>query len=320
MAIQESTPHWWYWPLGAVAGAVIGVTLVFWKVGAEPASAPESARAGVGAPLAAPAITALPARVVPQTFLPQAVNVSTDQEPPDQPALNDKQKLVVNKALLYIFHFYLLTGNEGGRKAHADQLRAYLKNKLPPSAQDDALQLVQHYLAYMDAHDGLLARQGIVLPTPDTALPPYFIERIATWVEQRARLRQTELGIEVAQTWFGEEENQARRIIAGLRKRSEPDPIVDADGGQQPQFRTHGTEQIKQFEVDVQEFSQKLTVSFASSERDEQQFKIHFGQYTHALAQLGTLEPVELFARMDVLRPQYLLTEAERERARALGK
>lgn len=317
MASRSSFHYQWRMPLG-VTGLIVAAWLVWPSAPDAPApaadrSSPQAAAQAKYTPAPASAPASTPA------------NTMVTEQAPERPSVNAAQQLVVNQGLLNIFNFYLLGGFDGNRLQHAAQLRAFLNANLPAPAQEEAKQLVNHYLAYMDQHDGLLARQGLALPASGEAVPTDFIERVATWIGQRARLRQTELGMATAQAWFGDEENRARQIIADLRQKYEAaaSAASDADPAMARDARVHGAALANRLAQDTEDFARQATQSFAGTEQREQQFKQHFLQYQRALDQLGPLEqldPLVRNARLDELRPRFMLTEFERERARQMGK
>jgi hypothetical protein len=236
-------------------------------------------------------------------------------------------KLLIDKALLNTIQLSLLNGVEGDRRAHENQLLTDLKSKLPPSAFLEAQKLVQNYLAYMDAHDGLLERQNLVIPVVGSMPSGPYIDRLSTWNEQRSRLRQTIFGISIAQIWFGDDERQAQQTLARLRTRlsvERPDTNM-ADLSEQPdanakrEMRVHGVGLAAQLERDSQEWINQLTKSFSAIEHEEKDWKIHYSNYLRALGRLGNIDAVERNNKMQILREQYFSNEAERERARALG-
>jgi lipase chaperone LimK len=254
--------------------------------------------------------------------LPAPSPLATLTEPPMQVTLDAQQKLVITPTLLHIFHFYLLTGQEGGREQHLTQLRDYLQRKLPAPAVAQALELVGQYARYMQEHDELLARQQLVVPTTDAVPELPFIERIATWHEQRSRLRQSILGRQTSKIWFAEQENGAQQVIDGLRQKvaQANAPAAPDDQAALREQRTHGEARARQLAQDAYQFAQQSTRSFIAIEQDEQQFNQHFAQYEKAVAQLGELEPAIRATKLDAMRPQFLPTLAEQEHARALGK
>ncbi|MEO7494939.1 MAG: hypothetical protein ABIT83_12655 [Massilia sp.] len=109
--------------------------------------------------------------------------------------------LVIDRALLDLFNAYLL---EQGGPQGAAALRLRLQGQLSEPAYRDAAALLERYLAYMRAHDALLAAQN---------LGPTDLRRMAVWCDQRDRLRQNMLGIGPARVWYGEEDAQLRRIV-----------------------------------------------------------------------------------------------------------
>lgn len=236
-------------------------------------------------------------------------------------------KLQIDKTLLNTIQYSILHSGEGDRKARAHQLQVYLQEQLPPSAYPEAQKLVENFLAYMDAHDDLLARQNLMNPQTGSVMSASYIERISTWNEQRSRLRQTMFGISTAQTWFGDDERQARQTLAELRAQLQSSsPAANlADANEEPdsnairEARVHGVGLSAQLRRDTQEWINQLTESFSGIEHEEQDWKLHYSRYLHAVEQLGNMDAEEKNRRMNLLRQQFLVNETERERARALG-
>jgi hypothetical protein len=151
---------------------------------------------------------------------PRSTPITTSAAAGNGPALaiTEQQTLVVDTALLNVFNTFLLEP-DGDR---AEQLAAYLKSKLPPTALAEAVRLAERYQAYMQAHDELLAAQqlngNIQAATVD-------IDRIAIWREQRDRLRQRVLGDRVVQAWYQNDDAQLDQVLQEWRQR-----VADAQG------------------------------------------------------------------------------------------
>lgn len=313
---NSSTWYRWRLPLGAAALSL--TTAAFVLLQAPPEYAP-------------PPATAAAARSEQVRFGPGALGqvVTTpsqlDSSVPLREITSDENgQLLINKPLFYAINYFMLSGNEGDRAVHAEQLLLELKGRLSVPAYAEAARIVQSYLTYMDAHDALLMRQALSIPAPDAAISLQFVERLATWHEQRARLRQTTFGIQTAQAWFAEEENQIRNTLEELRLKLEIEAsaapeVPEAEADALRARRTHGAALASQQQIDVQEMIAGMTKSFATIESEEQQWKVHYAPYQRALDQLGAgLDAKERNRKMDMLREQ-MLNVVERERARALG-
>jgi lipase chaperone LimK len=110
--------------------------------------------------------------------------------------------LVADRAFQGLMHAYLLERSDAAR---ADALRLHLQQTLAPADYLLAAALVERYLAYMAAHDALLA---VHKPASGD------LRRMAIWCDQRDRLRQRMLGSGVTQAWYGQEDAQLQRIFA----------------------------------------------------------------------------------------------------------
>lgn len=133
-------------------------------------------------------------------------------------SITEQQALVVDTALLNVFNAFLLKPDDD----RANQLRGYLKSKLPPPAYAEAMQLAERYQTYMQVHDELLAAQhlngNMLASTVD-------VERIAIWREQRDRLRQRLLGDRAVQAWYQNDDAQLDQVLQEWRQR-----VADAQG------------------------------------------------------------------------------------------
>ncbi|MES2071937.1 MAG: hypothetical protein V4488_16390 [Pseudomonadota bacterium] len=125
------------------------------------------------------------------------------------------QRLVINQALHEIMDYFLLNGKDGDRDTQVKALLQYFQEKLPPPAYQDALQVQQHYLSYMDAHDQLLTGQSF--PARDSELSERDVQLLLIWLEQRARLRESLLGMQVTQAWYEDEDAQLKQTLNYLR-------------------------------------------------------------------------------------------------------
>ena len=133
------------------------------------------------------------------------------QDPDDQLAVDSYQRLVVNEALLATFNHYLLKQAGPGDRA---ELLAYLKQRLPAPAFDEAQRLADGYIAYMHVHDTQLAAQW-------SGTAPKDLASISTWIAQREQLRQSMLGTEATQAWFQNEDSRLRQALAELAQRQQ---------------------------------------------------------------------------------------------------
>jgi lipase chaperone LimK len=139
-------------------------------------------------------------------------------------------QLLINLELKQLFDDFLLRGQAGAMTARIERLRASLDATLPPAARAQALALVPSYVDYLTAHDALLARQQLKL-APGAALDAGYVERLANWQSQRARLRQSTLPAAATQAWFTDDDAQLSDAIDALRARARPDAGID-DGSE----------------------------------------------------------------------------------------
>ncbi len=198
------------------------------------------------------------------------------------PVASGQAALVIDPALLDVFHFYLL---EQAGPVRADALRQHLRQTLAPGAYQDAVVLVDRYLAYMTAHDALLSAHQ---------LSPNDMRRFAVWLEQRDRLRQRILGAAVTQAWYRQEDAQLRRIV---------DEALPPD------------ELLTRIALD------KAMTSFAGLARDAPAWRLRFDRYLEAKGRIlhdPGLDESERSIQVRELLLRAFPSEAERFRARSL--
>ncbi|PTB20319.1 hypothetical protein C9I57_13335 [Trinickia symbiotica] len=130
-------------------------------------------------------------------------------------AVGEGHRLIVNGALLGLIDSFLLENSDDDR---ADQLRRYLKGKLPAPAYGEAMEIVERYQTYMKAHDDLLAAQNLGHGRDVSAID---IDRIAIWRQQRDRLRRSILGDDVVQAWYQNDDAQLDQVLQEWRQRLE---------------------------------------------------------------------------------------------------
>lgn len=253
-----------------------------------------------------------------------------DTAPPGGLATTADRHLIANKALHDVIDYFLLGGHPGERPAHVAKLQAHLKASLPSPAYEESVRIVQNYLTYLDAHDQLLARESMPAPTPESSTAPMDLDRITAWVAQRARLRQSLLGIKVAETWFAEEEAETQRTLSALRKRGAGPPqalTVDTDPLQLGTssllaMRAKGASPDTQRQHIASQFGEAAAQRFDALEREEQAWQARYANYRHAADQI-TQQPgiaaADRTRQIDALLAQTFASEPERIRARALG-
>ncbi|MBN9684116.1 MULTISPECIES: lipase secretion chaperone [unclassified Corallococcus] len=175
----------------------------WWKVRAEDAPGPavppsavpvaqgvQSRAMSPGVPGAAAAASA-----VPDAPLPPLPGSLKDTEEDGAVLVDASGHLVPNADLRRFFNYYLsATGEEPASLIRERILTALRAKKLPAAAMDEAVQVLDDYLAYLDAARGLASKGSAAMP--DTA------ERL----ESLRKLRREHLGPGVADGLFGQEE------------------------------------------------------------------------------------------------------------------
>lgn len=260
-----------------------------------------------------------------------AESAALDTVAPGGLATTAEQHLTVNKALHDVIDYFLLGGHPGERAQHVANLLAHLKQNLPGAAYAESVHIVQNYLAYLDAHDRLLERESAPAITADSKVSPLDVDRIASWVARRARLRQDLLGIKVAQIWFGEEETGTQQDLTKLRQRGEGgSPAITAEsdvlqkaGDTLLMMRAKGISQQAQREHIASQFGPQAAGRFDAMEHEEQAWQARYANYRRAVEQIlrqtGT-DPTQRNRQIEVLQTQTFLTEPELLRARALDR
>ena len=175
--------------------------------------------------------------------------VSTWRTPPqirdqeEKLGVDDNQQLLVNHALLEVINHYLVeqTGDHD-----EDDLKDYLKGKLPQAAYAQAVQIIDRYQTYMRQHDELLAVQNLQKIDTNTnpqALTAADIQRIAEWIVQRNRLRQNQLAANVTQAWYQNEDASLKQALDELLKRSNDASSQPATSAQVPHWSNRSEEE-----------------------------------------------------------------------------
>ncbi|MBA5604991.1 hypothetical protein H3H36_06390 [Duganella sp. FT3S] len=308
----------WYWQAGAPADAP-------GETGAPPATAAWNGPIGPGTLSGAPG-NAAPA-------------VDTDEPPPDGFTIGNGGQLQANRQLRASFDYFLIRGDGADLAARAAQLRAYLKQRLPAGAAAQAEALLAPYVAYIRAHDDLLARQQLTL-APGAVPDAQQTERLATWQEQRARLRQQSFPPALQRAWFGDDDDVLADAVAELRARNaDTGSATDAashagrpgsggaadaepDSNTLRQQRLHGATEQAARDAELAEVARDATRSYETAAAEERQWRVHYARYRAAASQLqgDAASPGDARRRkLAALRTELFPTEGERLRARASG-
>ncbi len=241
--------------------------------------------------------------------------------PPGGLAVTENGELVVNIALLDVIDFFLLEQSDGDR---ASTLKLYLKSKLPDPAYHEAEQIVDHYQTYMKEYDSLLAVQNF--GAQRTATIRSDISRIATWSEQRNRLRQSILGENLVQAWYQNDDAQLQQVLGELQQHN--DAAVSLQGQAPssinatplptivPRWSNAGDE--AHHNAYMQDVLAKATRSFSASAEERRQWSIPYTAFVDAANRVDREAQVDRSKRnfqIQKLLNQYFHTEAEKELA-----
>lgn len=294
---NQGLPSWLLYSVpGAAVVAACGLYIYF--------------NAGEPVPEAKPAAAAS----APAVFGPGALNAVDSGEslnkqearpliaPPAGLAAGADGKLQVNAALHDVFDYFLLqqTGNDQARA-----LEAYLKSKLPPAAYTQAQDIASHYQSYMQAHDALLASQN--LGAGD-------VERIASWREQRDRLRVGMLGENVVQAWYQQDDAGFAEALEQLRQRGPGVTLTQVKG--------RSLSNQEQEDNNMLGIIADETKSYSVRRQEEQTWAAHFQTYVAAATQIKQQTGLTFMERENKLRAELVElfpSEMQRQRARDLG-
>lgn len=152
----------------------------------------------------------------------------------EQPLVDAAGRLAIDPALHHLFDSYLKNG-----APRQQELRAYLRRRLPPPALAQAEQLAGDYLRYLQAEAALRANTRVAPPGP-SGLDLAQVEQMQAWQQQRARMRERMLGAAVAQAWFGIEDADCSTALDDWRLAQMPAESEDVGSNELRARRLHG--------------------------------------------------------------------------------
>lgn len=142
-------------------------------------------------------------------------------DPPAGLRVDDQGRLVVTRLLRDFFdHFLSALGEESLPSLHA-RMRAYMARSLPPQAFREAVSILDGYLAYRQALQGV-ARAG------GKPVEQLNLDAVAAQKQQERALRVQHLPAHVASAFFGEDDQHDQYTLARLRVARDPD-LSEAD-------------------------------------------------------------------------------------------
>ena len=257
-----------------------------------------------------------------------STEASNDSGPALAPAIDANGNLVVDTVLRDAIEFFLLEQTNGDAMT---ALRGYMASHLPPAASKDAVQIAEQYGIYMQRHDSQIAAQnfstGTGTGTGTTLVPD--TNRIATWLQQRTRLRHEVLGDAVTQAWYQNEDAQLQQALGELRQRAaaniqyveQPqDPVASAsvDDGVPvvPHWRNPGD--ARQHEQYLVRLLRQATQNFEARAIERRQFADRYNAYASKVTQIAAnLGPdsAERAALTSALREKFFLDNTEKQLA-----
>lgn len=154
---------------------------------------------------------------------PEAASDPTAVDPGAPPglAVTPDQRLLINREMRDVYDYFLLASTAADRATRVAKLHAHLKAKLPSAAYEEAAQIASNYLAYLNAFESLMASESMFMQKSETrSLPSNAdeVERFSTRITQISRLRQSMLGVKIAQIWFAEEEANMQQSLTEMRQ------------------------------------------------------------------------------------------------------
>ncbi|EDZ99850.1 hypothetical protein BH160DRAFT_4836 [Burkholderia sp. H160] len=234
-------------------------------------------------------------------------------------AMTDSHHLIVNDGLRDLIDFFLLEQTDDDR---ADQLKLYLRTRLRPPASEEAVQIVEHYVVYMRAHDDLLAAQNLNAQSLNASNVD--INRIVTWRQQRDALRQRMLGDQVVQAWYQNDDSQLGQAIDEWRQRAADQEGVAASA-QQPRYPVPHWQNSREEEQHIQYLVgllQKAVTSFSEQSHEGQNWAERYSSYqtdAQKIMRAPGLDASQRNSQLEALRVELFPTQAERQRAHELG-
>jgi lipase chaperone LimK len=267
---------------------------------------------------------------------PDPAAVATNSPPANPPVARDTdapaglettsdKRLVLNRALRDVFDYHLTSGHPGSRPEHRDQLLKHLESTLPARAFGEAAKIVDKYIAYLDAFSQMFQQNAVPAAGEGSNASPLDPERLSEYYAQRTRLRQTMLGIELTEIWFGEEEAEDRDYVTALRE-NRPEPPIQQDARQQGLSRIaalqkDGASLNAQRQEMEKQFGPEAAARFDSFIEKENEWNARYAAYRAAADDIRSHlnhDPDRLESHLAALRAQKFSQEPEQMRARAL--
>jgi lipase chaperone LimK len=309
-------PEKWLGPLCVICAAVLGLStgVLYFRHAAPATATPTSVAADRETDWAAASVHA------PAPDADTSLRIwPGDSSRANGLAVTDSHHLIVNDGLRDLMDYFLLEQTDEDR---ADQLKLYLRTRLRPPASEEAVQIVEHYVAYMKAHDDLLAAQN--LNAQGLNASNVDINRIVTWRQQRDQLRERMLGDEVVQAWYQNDDSQLAQASDEYRQRAADQEGVAASA-QQPRYPVPHWQNSREEQQHIQYLLgllQKAVTSYSERSHEGQHWAERYSSYHNDAQKIirdATLDASQRNAQLQALRVKLFPTQAERQRARELG-
>jgi len=252
------------------------------------------------------------------------IEPSASSGPPLAPAVDASGNLIVDTVLRDDIEYFLLEPTDSDSMA---ALRSYMSMHLPPAASKEAVLLAERYGIYMQRHDYQIAAQNFSLDgnakwTPDT-------NRIATWLQQRTRLRHEVLGDAVTQAWYQNDDAQLQQALDELQQRGaenmpyagqarESAVPVSIENGVPPVPHWRDPVDAVQHEQYLNGLLRNATHSFDTRAIERRRFVDRYNAYASGIDQIAAnLAPdsTERATQVSALRNRFFVTETEKQLA-----
>lgn len=250
---------------------------------------------------------------------------AADTSAPPGPYFDSAGVLRIDRSLRDLFDHFLLGGHAGLRSEHVAALRAHLEGLLDLGALNKVWPLAERYLVYLEEHDRLLAAGAAAPVHADSPAAGLDTDRIRSWLAQRARLRQTVLGMEVARAWFGEEERELQVLLdqwsePGARQSAAEDEM-DRTRAVLRDVQAEAASLSSRRHFIARQHGEEAALRYEEMEKEEQAWQQRMAAYreqAQLLRASTAMSAADRVREIEALRMRMFPDEAQRLRAQAL--